>query len=108
MRRPRIGVIFLAVAAVVGITVLVLGVWAYPRMRGAGARSETSVLDEVRNAALQWQSEHPKQCPTVEQLITDGSLDSGLVASGKCRKPYRIHCVDKDVDVTCPDPAGTR
>jgi hypothetical protein len=40
MRRPRISVVVISVAAVVGSAVTVLCVWARPRMMQAGVASE--------------------------------------------------------------------
>jgi len=107
-QRPRIGVIVLTVAALICASVLVLGAWAYPRLQQAGIRSESSVLDQVRAAVTQWQNEHPQQCPTFEQLVAGGWLDSGLLESAKCLTPYAIQCTTQEIFVTCPDSSRAR
>jgi hypothetical protein len=109
MPRPRIGVIVITVAAVVATAVLVLGVWALPRLRAAGIPSEKVVLGTIRTATLAWQSEHPRDCPTLEQLISDRWLDAEFCRFERwCHCRYTIECTDDEIRVTCADhPART-
>jgi hypothetical protein len=114
MRRPRVGVIVITVAVVVGIAALALGVWALPRFQQAGIPSEKTVLDRIRDATLAWQYEHPGHCPTIEQLVSDRWLDSEFCRLDRCHCRYTIECTDStdstdsDVSVSCADhPART-
>jgi len=55
MRRPRLGVIVATVAAVIGIAVVILGLWALPRLRQMGVLSKKEVLviiQDVPDSAL--------------------------------------------------------
>jgi hypothetical protein len=106
MRRPRIKVIAITVAGVVGTAALVLGLFALPRLRKAGIRSEGVVLDMIRDATLAWQYEHPRECPTVGRLVSERWLDREFCRYDKCRCRYDIQCTDGDIRVSCTDHPG--
>jgi prepilin-type N-terminal cleavage/methylation domain-containing protein len=102
-KRQRRGVTLFEVLIVVAILALVssgVAVAAIKYYESARRKATESNAREIRAAvrAFWFENEHG-DCPGVDQLISDGALDRGSPRRDAWGEPWRIECLDNDVNV---------
>jgi general secretion pathway protein G len=65
----------------------------------------TNNAREIRNAAGRWRATHGGDtCPSISQLVADKEIDSASKTDDPWGSPYKINCLEDDVQVVSPGP----
>src|SRR5262249_49022180 len=83
-----------------GVTVAVV-----PKYKQAQVETTTNNAREIRNAAGRWRATHGGDtCPSISQLVADKEIDSASKTDDPWGSPYKINCLEDDVQVVSPGP----
>jgi prepilin-type N-terminal cleavage/methylation domain-containing protein len=72
-------------------------VWAQRRAAEIDARN-------LLVAAKLWRMENPDHCPTFQELVESGHVESGTRQADPWKTPYRMACVDNRISVSSAGP----
>ena len=102
------GVTLIEVMIVVVILGLIAGgvaVAVFPKMKEAQVKTTITSARTLRNAAESWRSAHASdQCPTLEALKADKSIDQASKVTDAWENPFKISCEDDETIVSSLGP----
>jgi general secretion pathway protein G len=109
LRRARAGMTLIEIMVVViimGLIASAVGIGVFNALKKAKVKQTEQAIDVIRSAVRLYDNDHPGQCPTIDQLRADGTLDSSKSANDSWGHQFRINCEGGDVAVTSDGPDG--
>jgi general secretion pathway protein G len=107
--RRRAGMTLVEIMIVVIIMALIataVGVAVLPRLRQARIDSTRTDSQSIRGAVTMFVSDHPNECPTIEQLTEGGYIDHSRRTTDAWDNAFAISCEGDDIGVVSPGPNG--
>jgi general secretion pathway protein G len=88
------------VITIIGVLTAAISIGVLQAGKKANIGAARTACNTVRQATQMWKAVHPgEDCPTVEQLKSDRSLDTGFSLKDPWGSAYKLNC-DSD-EITC-------
>jgi len=101
-RRRREGMTLIEIMIVVLIIALIGGgvaVALLPQLEKARIKTTKTDAQALRSAVMLYKADHPRDCPTVEDLVNERYLDGTRRTTDAWDTPFQISCEDGDIAV---------
>ena len=102
-KRARVeGMTLIEIMIVITIFAMIAGgvaVALLPRLDEAREKSTRADAQALRSAVMLYVADNPRDCPTVEDLVTERYLDGSKRTADAWETPYSIACEDGDIFV---------
>src|SRR5271166_1129970 len=88
------------VITIIGMLTAAISVGVMAAKKKADVGTTNTACNSVRSATILWKNSHPgDDCPTIEQLKSEGLLEKGFGSKDPWGNPFKVTC---DVDeITC-------
>ena len=96
----------MVVVIIMGLIASAVGFGVFRFLAKAKIRTAEQEVSSIRSAIQIYQNDHPDQCPTVEQMRTDGQLDRNAASNDPWGHPFTINCDGETISVVSAGPDG--
>jgi len=103
----REGMTLIEIMIVITIFAMIAGgvaVALLPQLEKARIKSTKTDAQSLRSAVMLYVSEHPRECPTVEDLLSERLLDSSRRTTDAWDTEFQITCEDGEIGVVSAGP----
>lgn len=103
----REGMTLIEIMIVITIFAMIAGgvaVALLPQLEKARIKSTKTDAQSLRSAVMLYVSEHPRECPTVEDLLSERLLDSSRRTTDAWDTEFQITCEDGEIAVVSAGP----
>jgi general secretion pathway protein G len=101
------GMTLIEIMIVVGILAMIAGsvaVALLPRLEEARIKTTATDAQGLRSAVMLYVADNPRECPTVEDLVSERYLDGSRRTADAWDTPFEITCEDGDIAVFSAGP----
>lgn len=102
-RRKRLeGMTLMEIMIVIIILAMIgtgVAVAVLPQLKKAQVKSTQTDAQALRSAVVLYIADNPRGCPTVEDLVSEGILDSSKRTTDAWDTEFQITCEDGEIDV---------
>ena len=96
----------MVVVIIIGLMMGGIGFGAFNFLKRAKVKNTEQAVGLVREAVRLYENDHPGQCPTVQQLQSEGFLDRTKSANDAWGHAFSITCDGENISVSSPGPDG--
>ncbi len=96
----------MVVVIIIGLIMGGVGFGVFQYLKRARIKTTEQALDVLRSSVRMYQNDHPGQCPTTEQLQSEGFLDRNRATTDGWGRAFHIECNGEDVGVRSDGPDG--
>jgi general secretion pathway protein G len=96
----------MVVVIIMGLIASAVGFGVFKFLAKAKIKTAEQEVQHIRSAIQIYQNDHPDQCPTVDQMRTDGQLDRNASANDPWNHPFTINCDGENISVVSMGPDG--
>ena len=94
------------VVVIMGLIASAVGIGVFNQAKKARIEDAKQAVRTIEHAVQLWQQDHPSGCPTMEQLIREGTLDRRQRSKDPWENDFVIQCENSDVSVHSKGPDG--
>ena len=96
----------MVVVIIMGLIASAVGFGVFRFLAKAKVKTAEQEVSRIRSAIQIYQNDHPDQCPSVDQMRTDGQLDRNASANDPWGHPFTINCDGENINVVSMGPDG--
>lgn len=94
------------VVVIMGLIASAVGLAVFNQAKKARVEDAKQGVRAIEHAVQLYQQDHPNQCPTVQQLVSEGTLDRRQRTKDPWDNDFSIACEGGDVTVRSRGPDG--
>jgi general secretion pathway protein G len=96
----------MVVVIIMGLIASGVGFAVFNQLKKARIKTTEQAVETVRAAVRLYENDHPGQCPTMENLVSEGHLERSRATTDAWGHPFVIQCENGEVQVSSNGPNG--